>query len=678
MDASRLSDLCQKIYFPTEDYTIATFVTVHVSLFLLFRQMQKDTAKELQLGPIEIEACVATCSKNAETAMRSMRVYVEANYESIEALLLAAMMALELSRPSLAWALITTATRMVQDAGYHRLPAYSVAPEATKKRLLFWFIYAIDRCMALNLGRSPSLQDYDITTEWPKIPEELDGPFGRMYLGWISLGELQGQIYEQLYCARAQRQPPELRAQLARSLASKLLEMKDYFEIDFEGQPFAEACSENLSSSRICLASILTLIYRMIPADPLPSGLPPHPLKFNDLAVQSAREAVTMHNNAWDTLKYRERNEWHLFVHWTMLWSPFIPYIVVFGNTIADRNAADLELLKAVVSGLESVADMSPGVGKLYRACRIFYQIASMVLAQDGVGNESVLQESVADSSAADRTRTYNDLLNQLTNAPPASAVEHAANLIVFIDAVLSSSLGIINIRPILASIIKSLLSVPAEVKVKVGKHIADALQSQLASYEEQDAAVREILAQGYEAEEEYTAAAKALQGIHLDSTQRQVSDRSKVETWVKIVRYYLEDDDTVSAETALNKIKNSAAAAQVLKDSPDLRLLYQLSQARIMDSRRDFLNASAEYLNVSFNTMTDEDDRRRALSAAIKTAILAPAGPHRSRTLAKLYKDERSTETEEYGILENMFLDRLLSPADVEVFASTLAPHQL
>ncbi|KAK5199223.1 hypothetical protein LTR92_001697 [Exophiala xenobiotica] len=286
--------------------------------------------------------------------------------------------------------------------------------------------------------------------------------------------------------------------------------------------------------------------------------------------------------------------------------------------------------------------------------------------------------ESVADSSAADRTRTYNDLLNQLTNAPPASAVEHAANLIVFIDAVLSSSLGIINIRPILASIIKSLLSVPAEVKVKVGKHIADALQSQLASYEEQDAAVREILAQGYEAEEEYTAAAKALQGIHLDSTQRQVSDRSKVETWVKIVRYYLEDDDTVSAETALNKIKNLAAAAQVLKDSPDLRLLYQLSQARIMDSRRDFLNASAEYLNVSFNTMTDEDDRRRALSAAIKTAILAPAGPHRSRTLAKLYKDERSTETEEYGILENMFLDRLLSPADVEVFASTLAPHQL
>ncbi|KIW20126.1 hypothetical protein PV08_00701 [Exophiala spinifera] len=289
----------------------------------------------------------------------------------------------------------------------------------------------------------------------------------------------------------------------------------------------------------------------------------------------------------------------------------------------------------------------------------------------------AALQE-VEHSSPTVKTNTYNALLDQLTTAANVPPEEHGATLIVFFDAVLSSSLGIIVIRNILANLIKSLSHVPPEVKVKVGKHIVDSLQSQLASYEEQDAAVREILAEGYEAEEDYSEAAKALQGIHLDSTQRQVSDRSKVETWVRIVRYFLEDDDTVSAESALNKIKNSPAAAQVLKDAPDLRLLYQLSQARIMDSRRDFLNASAEYLTVSFNNMADEEDRKRALSAAIKTAILAPAGPQRSRTLAKLYKDERSPEIDEYGILESMFLDRLLSQADVEAFASTLAPHQL
>ena len=286
--------------------------------------------------------------------------------------------------------------------------------------------------------------------------------------------------------------------------------------------------------------------------------------------------------------------------------------------------------------------------------------------------------ESVADSSSSVKTKKYNDLLSQLAGSASGSDEEHAVNFITYSDALLSSGLGIITIRPLLTSLVQSLSSQASEVKVRVGSHLAETLQSQLASFEEQDAAVREILATGYEAEEEYSAAAKALQGINLDSTQSQVPDKKKVETWIRIVRYYLEDDDTVAAETGLNKIKNAAAAVPILKDSPDLRLHYQLAQARILDSRRDFLNASAEYLNVSFNSMTDEDDRGRALSAAIKTAVLAPAGPLRSRTLAKLYKDERSLETEEYGILENMFLDRLLSPAEVDAFASTLAAHQL
>lgn len=285
---------------------------------------------------------------------------------------------------------------------------------------------------------------------------------------------------------------------------------------------------------------------------------------------------------------------------------------------------------------------------------------------------------SLSASSNEVKPRKYSDLLSQLTSSSSSSPEEYAANLETYFDSLFSSSLGIIAIRPLLVTFIDALAKAPSEVKVQVGSHITQALQPQLSSYEEQDARVRGVLADAYEEEEEYAAAAKALQGIHLDTTQRQVSDRSKVEIWIRIVRCYLEDDDTVAAETGLNKIKNSAAAAQVLKDAPDLRLHYQLSQARILDSRRDFLNASAEYLNVSFNAMIDEAERRQALSAAIKTAILAPAGPQRSRTLAKLYKDERSPDTEEYGILENMFLDRLLSSNEVEAFASTLAPHQL
>ncbi|KIW20124.1 hypothetical protein PV08_00699 [Exophiala spinifera] len=425
LDVERLSDLCRKIYFPTDDYTIATFITVHVALYFLCNQMPKDTAKDLNFSSDELQQLADTCAHNAETAMRSMRLFMEASFETIEALLLAAMMTVEHSNLSLGWTLMTTASRMLQDAGYHRLPPYSVAPEATKKRIVFWLVYALERSLALCLGRSSNIQDCDITVERPKVPEELNGPFGLLYLGWIHLGELQGQIYEQLYCARAQKQSPEAKGHVARALAGRLFEMEAHFKIEIEGYPFAEAVSENLHSTRISLATLLTLIYRMIPPDPLPSGQPHHPLKFHDLAIKSAREAVIMHNDAWNVLRHRQRQEWYLFVVWTVQWSPFVPYIVVFGNAIADRNVEDLQLLKEVVDGLESIADMSPGAGKLYRSCQKFYQIASIYLAQVKADNNESQQGSSFDSSGSSARK-----VSQPAQAPaPAPAQTSISSL---------------------------------------------------------------------------------------------------------------------------------------------------------------------------------------------------------------------------------------------------------
>lgn len=73
-----------------------------------------------------------------------------------------------------------------------------------------------------------------------------------------------------------------------------------------------------------------------------------------------------------------------------------------------------------------------------------------------------------------------------------------------------------------------------------------------------------------------------------------------------------------------------------------------------------------------------DEGERLQSLSEAIKCAVLAPAGPLRGRTLAKLYKDDRASQVDEFSILEKIFLDRLLSQEEVKAFAETLQPHQL
>ena len=58
--------------------------------------------------------------------------------------------------------------------------------------------------------------------------------------------------------------------------------------------------------------------------------------------------------------------------------------------------------------------------------------------------------------------------------------------------------------------------------------------------------------------------------------------------------------------------------------------------------------------------------------------AVLAPAGPNRSRVLASLCRDERTTQLPTHNILTKIFLDRILRPAEVKDFEATLRPHQL
>jgi COP9 signalosome complex subunit 4 len=284
----------------------------------------------------------------------------------------------------------------------------------------------------------------------------------------------------------------------------------------------------------------------------------------------------------------------------------------------------------------------------------------------------SALTEIESSSTPQNRLQLYSDLLSETVSTTPEPQL--ADDLIYYLDSALGEDISIVTARPILDTFIEALRKLSSETQIKVGQHAVTLFQSRSTSVEEQDAQIREILADAYEAEEEYIAAARALQGIHIDSSQRLVSDSAKVRLWIRIVRLYLEEEDTTSAETFLNRIKN---LPNKIKEH-DLQLHFDLSQARIQDARRRFLDASLQYFNVSLASGVDESDRLHALAAAIRCAVLAPAGPNRSRFLGTLYKDDRANSIEEYGILEKMFLDRLITPEEVAAFSQRLAPHQL
>lgn len=284
----------------------------------------------------------------------------------------------------------------------------------------------------------------------------------------------------------------------------------------------------------------------------------------------------------------------------------------------------------------------------------------------------SALADIESSGNPQNKLQLYNNLLSEIVST--SSEHELAQDLIYYLDSILTEDISIVAARPLLDAFIAALQNLSPETKIKVGQHAVTLLQSRSTSVEEQDAQLRELLADAYESEEEYSAAARALQGIHIDSSQRLVAESAKVRLWIRIVRLYLEEDDTTSAEAFLNRIKS---LPNKIEDH-ELKLHFKLSQARILDARRRFLDASQEYFNVSLAAGVDESDRLQALAAAVRCAVLAPAGPQRSRTLATLYKDDRITSVEEFGILEKMFLDRLLNPEEVAAFSERLAPHQL
>lgn len=273
----------------------------------------------------------------------------------------------------------------------------------------------------------------------------------------------------------------------------------------------------------------------------------------------------------------------------------------------------------------------------------------------------------------------YQTVLSTIQSSATSSSSTTTADLIAFADAVLSGTLGVVNTRTLLTDLLTTLRNLPNDdhdLTIDVGQHVITAIpDSPLAtSLTDQAAALREQVATAYEAQDEFLAAAKLLAEIPLDSSQRRVPDADKAAIWIRIVRNFLEVDDSTSAETYLNKLKN------VMHDVADaeLNLHFRLSAARIQDSNRQFLQAAKSYHDISFSPAIAEDERLHTLGMAIKCAVLAPAGPMRSRALGQLYKDERAAGLEEHGILEKMFFDRLLSTGEVDKFAQDLAPHQL
>lgn len=264
----------------------------------------------------------------------------------------------------------------------------------------------------------------------------------------------------------------------------------------------------------------------------------------------------------------------------------------------------------------------------------------------------------------------YRSLLeNILTN----NGTELVDTLKLFVEAIVNEHVSLVISRQILTDVGNRLTELNDEVSKIVSHFTLDKVQPRVISFEEQVAGIRQHLAQIYERNQNWREAANVLVGIPLETGQKQYSVDYKLETYLKIARLYLEDDDPVQAEAFINR----ASLLQAETGSEDLQVVYKLCYARVLDYRRKFIEAAQRYNELSYRSIVDESKRMAALKNALICTVLASAGQQRSRMLATLFKDERCQHLPAYAILEKMYLDRIIRRSELQEFEALLQLHQ-
>ncbi|KAH9999852.1 hypothetical protein BJV77DRAFT_975072 [Russula vinacea] len=272
-----------------------------------------------------------------------------------------------------------------------------------------------------------------------------------------------------------------------------------------------------------------------------------------------------------------------------------------------------------------------------------------------------------------DKGAAYLSLLSSVFSAQGNANIAHDVHALV--DHLINQDAGIIAGRQVLTEIINGLTStiIPnTELRKAIVEDVLSVVQLRATSYEEQVNLLKFELADILEHDEDWSGAARVLRGINLEASQR--SDEEKLRVYIRIVRLLLEEEDSVQAETYHNR------ATSLIHSTSDRKTLlsYKLCQARISDYARKFLEAASRYHELSFIGEIDEGERTYMLSAAVTCAVLAPAGPNRSRILSSLCRDERTAQLPTYSVLTKMFLDHILRPVEIKEFEKTLKPHQL
>ncbi|PKX88891.1 putative C6 transcription factor [Aspergillus novofumigatus IBT 16806] len=379
-----LGDFTQKVIRACTPGPISDMelIIVHYVLYALFTQCSIGADDETLRQDYDVQA--ATCRESLETVLSSLSFHIDSNIDSICALYMASLHCLHRGKVSTAWTFISRASLMCLSLGFHSSHAMVTEQEnaVQRKMCLFWAVYALEKAVALRLGRPSTIRDQDITIPRLTLDRKMTSLAYNRLPDWVDMASLYGHLYDSLYSPTALTQPGSVRVSRTSALASELERMIAartgyYSRPDLWSSHVLDLTVSRfmIHANRAIEFSTLASIYRGIPTES-PSVIKPctQCITAARVALEEGEASIAILSGAakWPT----GLHEW---VNEILLIAPFIPLTILVYNVVDTADASDLNRLKGVVDGLQSLAQ-SPHYASCNRQLRIFkplYDVAA-------------------------------------------------------------------------------------------------------------------------------------------------------------------------------------------------------------------------------------------------------------------------------------------------------------
>ncbi|KAI1808225.1 hypothetical protein F4811DRAFT_501589 [Daldinia bambusicola] len=375
LQTESLSELCLKVYFSGE-YSEAEFIIINTALHYLFGNIKLEQDGQLQPGGSQ-EDFKLLCRVNLETALSRLSLHFKATYDMVLALILGAFYAVDISKPSLAWTYTVAAYHASHALGFHtRAKGADPGSDVPNTMgLLFWTIFCLERPLSLRLGRCSTIPDIEITVPLPGCSRTSVAPVMSYFHQSIRISVVAGRIYERLYSEHSLSAPDSIREQVIADLTQEMLDIQDKSRaiikllLQTETEKSTQEAVKFVSScDEVYQLSMLTLIHRAAPEQVGSAST------FSDECIFYARATLEHHKNHVQAFGIPELLS--DYVNWTILFSPFIPFIVLFCCVLETGDEGDSARMEAFVSSIETAREHSSVIAKHHVLFQGFYNVA--------------------------------------------------------------------------------------------------------------------------------------------------------------------------------------------------------------------------------------------------------------------------------------------------------------